>query len=376
MARAIVLSPDLSIRGGTNNVIHALASSAPKGIEILLLHFGAPSVAYEFPLGVAVRSLLGDSPVPDSRVGRSVGSAATIPALVRATKAWRADVVVSFLPRASVCNVLARRVARLSHRVVVCERNLTARHYGSSLVGRAFLPILGAAYRDADLVISNAHALAREVSRTYRVPANRCAVVHNPLNVEQIRIAAQESVRHEWFDDAVPVIGTVGRLIPQKNHQLLLDALERVNRHLECRLMILGEGAARRALESRAAALGLASRVAFLGWRENPHAWISRLQLFVLSSDYEGFPNALMEAMACGIPVISTDCRSGPAEILRDGRDGVLTPVGDVDALANAIMDLLQDEARRVRAAAAAGARSEDFAVEEVAARFWSVACQ
>jgi len=151
------------------------------------------------------------------------------------------------------------------------------------------------------------------------------------------------AVNHKWLvgDKAVPVILGIGRLEAQKDFATLLRAFAQVRSRQDCRLIILGEGSLRYELEALARKLGVAEHVDLPGFVNNPYAYLVRASVFVLSSTHEGMPNALIEALALGVPVVATNCRSGPAEILEGGRWGRLTPVGDASAMAQAIQEAL-----------------------------------
>jgi glycosyltransferase involved in cell wall biosynthesis len=149
---------------------------------------------------------------------------------------------------------------------------------------------------------------------------------------------AEEPLDHPWFAPGQPpVILGVGRLEPQKDFATLLRAFSTVHADRPCRLVILGEGGQRRELQALAAELGIAADLAMPGFVTNPYAYLRHASLFAFSSRWEGFGNALVEALAVGTPVVSTDCPDGPSEILEGGRFGPLVPVGDHAALADAM---------------------------------------
>jgi GalNAc-alpha-(1->4)-GalNAc-alpha-(1->3)-diNAcBac-PP-undecaprenol alpha-1,4-N-acetyl-D-galactosaminyltransferase len=160
-------------------------------------------------------------------------------------------------------------------------------------------------------------------------------------------------------------IVAMGRLSGQKGFDLLIDAFAQIApRHPDWSLRIVGEGPQRGNLEKQVKACDLEGRISLTGWEPQPAAALATAGLFVLSSRFEGFPNALLEAMACGLPVVSFDCETGPAEIIRDGVDGVLVPPEDVDRLAGTIDRLIGDESLRRRLGQAATHVIERFSVE------------
>jgi glycosyltransferase involved in cell wall biosynthesis len=199
-------------------------------------------------------------------------------------------------------------------------------------------------YREADGVIAVSHDLAADVASITGIPLRAIQVAHNPVVTPEIVTMARAALHHPWFGPgAPPVILGSGRLARVKNFALLIRACARVRRDLECRLMILGEGRERHALLQEASRLGISADVELPGFVDNPFAYVGRAGLFASASLAEGSPNALTEALALGIPVVSSDCRCGPREILQGGRYGTLVPVGDEGALAAAMLDTLRN---------------------------------
>ena len=197
-------------------------------------------------------------------------------------------------------------------------------------------------FPEAAHVVAVSRGVAENVSASVGVPAGKITPIYNPTFTPDIARRAAAPPGHPWFGDGgPPVILGAGRLAPQKDFPTLIEAFRRVSAARACRLIVLGEGRLRPQLEGQVRALGLEDRISLPGWAENPYAFMSRAALFVLSSRHEGFPGVLIEAMACGAPVVSTDAPWGPAEILENGRWGRLTPVGDVGAMAQAMIDSL-----------------------------------
>jgi glycosyltransferase involved in cell wall biosynthesis len=240
-------------------------------------------------------------------------------------------------------------LARLSKN----ERPLTALRIGTNVIqklkGRNPLrrwwarQRLAATYASADLVIGvsdGACQAMRELIGARETP--HIARIYNPIDLGAFRRMAAEPVAHPWFlDKTRPLVLSAGRLVRAKDFPTLLHAFRRVQERTNSRLVILGEGRQRAKLERMSRQLGLAEAVDLPGFSPNPFAYMARADLFVLSSLYEGFGNVLAEAMAVGTPCVATDCRSGPREILADGRYGHLVRPGNAEALADAILESL-----------------------------------
>lgn len=258
--------------------------------------------------------------------------------------------------------VLARRLAGSDARLMLTDHaNLTAMHAGLGRIhNMAMRASMAAAYPAADVVTAVSQGVAADVERLAGLSAGTVHAIPNP-------IPPPRSCRDvaAWPADGVRILA-VGSLKPQKNHALLLDAFARVAGRRPAQLAIVGEGALRPMLAARAEALGIAGRVAMPGFAANPACWYAGADLLVLASDYEGFANVLVEAMAHGVPVVSTDCPDGPAEVLGGGRYGRLVPPGDADALAAAILAALAERHDH----AALKARARDFAPAAIVGRY------
>ena len=193
------------------------------------------------------------------------------------------------------------------------------------------------------------------------VPNGKITTIYNPAVPPDLHARMAEPTRHPWLEDSgAPVILAAGRLDGVKDYSTMIKAFALIARRRPCRLLILGEGPMRERLENLVHELDLDDRVALPGWVANPYAFMSRASLFVLSSIHEGLSMVLVEAMACGCPCVSTDCPTGPGEILRDGETGALVPVGDEAALAEAMERALDQppDASILRR------RADDFSVE------------
>ena len=197
-------------------------------------------------------------------------------------------------------------------------------------------------YRWVDKLIAVSDGVRDDVLTITGLAPERVVVANNPVVVPEIMDKAQQPPPHQWLvNKEFPVIVAAGRFTRQKDFATLLDALAIVNQTRSCRLIILGEGKLRADLESQVERLGLQQQVAMPGFTDNPYAYMARSDLFVLSSRWEGSPNVLKEALSLGIPVVATDCPSGPRQILRDGKFGPLVAMGDAPALAQAVVQVL-----------------------------------
>jgi len=200
-------------------------------------------------------------------------------------------------------------------------------------------------YPKADKIICVSNGVAQELINKYHLPKSKIQVIYNPVVTEDMFKKAEEPLSHPWFQpEQPPVILGVGRLTAAKDFETLIKAFALVRKKTEARLMILGEGSERAKLEQLVKQLGLQNDVCMPGFVDNPYKYMKHSSVFVLSSRWEGLPTVLIEAIALGLPVVSTDCPSGPAEILEGGKWGRLVPVRNHEALANAILEALNDE--------------------------------
>jgi glycosyltransferase involved in cell wall biosynthesis len=220
----------------------------------------------------------------------------------------------------------------------------------------------------ADRVAAVSEAAARDLEALLRLPEGAAATLHNPI-WPMAASAADPADVHRWLGEPGPVLVAVGRLVAPKNHLNLLHALALMRRQRPVRLILLGDGPLREELTTAAAALGVEDAVDFAGFRADVADFLRHSDLFVLSSDREGLPLSLMEALSVGTPVVATDCRSGPRELLQDGRFGTLVPVRDPAALAVAALDAL----RRSHDPARLQARAREFEAEAIVRRYEAV---
>lgn len=287
-----------------------------------------------------------------------------IPRLIAYLRQTRPQVLLSALEDTNVVALLAATLARTPQRTVVTVHNhvsLESRH--SPQLKRRLAPyLIRLFYPLADCIIAVSEGVASDLIRL-GAPSAKTRTIYNPIVTQTLREQLQEHLRHPWFTaDQPPVILAIGRLHPQKNFPLLLQAFAEVRAVRPARLMILGEGPERERLQHLIDDLGLQEVVGLPGFVANPAAYLRQAACLALSSDWEGFGNVLVESMAAGTPVVATRCESGPSEILGEGRFGRLTPVGDSHALAQALLETLNETPDRERLQRRAG----DFTLERI----------
>lgn len=271
---------------------------------------------------------------------RPAHAALAVPALVRYWRRARPATLLAAKDRAGRTALRARAWAGVETRVVLRIGNTLSQ----SLVGRGWLrrrlrygPIRRW-YPRADAIVAVSRGVAEDVIATSGIAAERVHVLANPVVTPALHERARERPGHPWLGgQRAPVVLAVGRLTRQKDFPTLLRAFAHLSAQRDCRLIVLGEGEDRPALTRLAGELGIEADVDLPGFVANPYGHMAAADLFVLSSAWEGSPNALTEAMALGVPVVSTDCRSGPREVLDGGRLAPLVPVGDARALAAAM---------------------------------------
>jgi glycosyltransferase involved in cell wall biosynthesis len=260
--------------------------------------------------------------------------------LTRLLHAEKPDILFSTCSGANIPAVIAHRLSRRTGRLVLSERNVL--FHGKLSIKRIFVNLLKwVLYRWADQITAVSQGVKDDLITKLGISPERISVVYNPVVTEGIQRLAAEPVEHPWFQEGIPIILGAGRLIFQKDFPTLIRAFVRVRAERHVRLAILGEGPLKNDLLALVRSRGLESDVWFAGFDKNPFKYMAKCTMFVLASKDEGLPGVLIQAMACGAPVISTDCHAGPSEIIRPDVDGFLVPVGDVASMAEKIRFLL-----------------------------------
>lgn len=289
---------------------------------------------------------------------------ASTPSMVRYIRRRRPDGIIAAMPLANAIAGYARTLARVPLRLVLSEHNYLSLAFGDleRFPKDAMLaPLIRIGYRFADAIIAVSQGVAERLRQAGLVRPELVRVVYNPAYSPRIEILARQPAPHAWLEDpSIPVVVGSGRLEEQKDFPTLLEAFALLKAKRPARLIILGEGSQRPALEERARRLNVADDVALPGFVINPWAYMSRAAVFALSSIHEGLGNVLVEALALGTPVVSTDCPSGPAEILAHGRFGTLVQRRDARALAAAIGQAIDTPAQK----SALQSRAREFSID------------
>jgi glycosyltransferase involved in cell wall biosynthesis len=304
-------------------------------------------------------------------------------ALMRYLKAHRPDLFISMPVHVNIATMAAQWLARdVKTKFIISEQSTTSHKVyvqnPNQFGWRILPPLMRAFYPNAAGIVCNSQEVADDLIRNLgvKMPANRLAVIPPPVDMDIVAAWKDEPVTDPWLNKWLnnkehPVIVSIARLAVEKNLPLLIEAFARVREHVDCRLLILGEGPERGALEAMIEQKGLRQYVALPGHLRNPWAILQRSDLFVLTSLEEAFGRVIVEAMACGLPVIATDAiGGGPRMILEESRYGKLISSGDLDALTGAVRAVMEDP-KYAQDLREQGATRATFAAPKRVAKAW-----
>ena len=280
--------------------------------------------------------------------------------------------LLSAMDHANVIAILARWIAGVSTRIVVSVHSTLSVEVekAKSWRGKIMPWFINKTYPKADAIIAVSTGVAEDLNQETQLPLQAIKVIYNPVVTSELQQKKQEALNHPWFkENQPPVLLAVGRLSEQKDFTTLLNAFAIIRKKSECRLIILGEGEQRKQLEALVDHLQLNDDVQMPGFVKNPYAYMAQADVFILSSAWEGLVTVLIEALACGTPVVSTDCPSGSSEILEAGKYGRLVPVGDARALAEAVITTMEENVDPNRLIA----RANDFTQETSVTQYLAV---
>lgn len=291
------------------------------------------------------------------------------------------EILVSALPHINTLSLMAKSFFKINTKIVLTEHTTfsllssTARSFFRRFIAKFILPLLMRIfYPKAQAIICVSEGVKEDLSsvvgslRTMRV-------IYNPVVDENIYLLAKESLERDGqiFDKKVSIIIAVGRLVKAKDYPNLFKAFKIVKDNIEVHLVILGEGPEEKSLKKLSFDLGISSNISFLGFKKNPYKYMANSSVFVLSSSREGFGNVIVEAMACGVPVIATDCKSGPKEIIENNINGILVSQKDESALADAILKVLKDSDLAKKLSVQGRKRAEYFSIKKSATSYSDV---
>ncbi len=362
--------------GGAERVVSLLLQHLKDDFEI---HLGLYSNIIDYSIPPEIKILNLQQPLVQDKAIRFLKLPFISWKVYRYCKKNNINISVAFLYRPCYINALMKSIWGYKGKVIMCERtHQTTMQQSQSRIYRMFSKFMVRfSYKRADLVLANSYAMQTDLIENFKIKTP-VRVIYNPIDLNFIKTHKDEEPAFT-FDKNIFYFVNVGGFRTEKNHLLLLQAFF-ILKNLPCKLVIVGGGVMEEILKQKVADLGLNNKVSFCGFDNNPFKYVSRSDCFVLSSDVEGFPNVLIEALACGKSVISTDCHSGPRELLAPATDlhhrainnyeigeyGILTPVNDVAALATAMKKIYEDANLRKQFETKAAARAQQFDVDEI----------
>jgi N-acetylgalactosamine-N,N'-diacetylbacillosaminyl-diphospho-undecaprenol 4-alpha-N-acetylgalactosaminyltransferase len=362
--------------GGAERVVSLLLEHLQNDFETHLALY-TNIVDYKIPEAVKLLDL--QQPLQENKLLRFLKMPFQSWKVYRYCKKNKINISVAFLYRPCYINAMMKNFWGYKGKVIMCERtHQTTMQQSHSSIYRMFSKFMVMyAYRRADLLLANSYAMQTDLIENFKIKTP-VRVIYNPVDLQYIAAHATEEPAFQFDKDTFYFIN-VGGFRKEKNHLLLLQAFF-ILKNLPCKLLMVGTGVLEAELKQKTIDLGLADKVVFCGWDNNPFKYVKRAHCFVLSSDVEGFPNVLIEALTCSKAVISTDCHSGPRELLAPATDlhhravidyeigeyGILTPVNDIKALAAAMKKMYEDKSLRERFESKANARAQQFDVNEI----------
>ena len=365
--KILVTAPNLITGGAEKQLIYLIDGLVRMGFNIVLFLFELEGEYLEM-VPKEVKILSPASPKPR----KPLKGLWKLKEVVRVISEERPDVLYSRLWPTKVATAFAGFIS--GKRVVFSEDRTLSQFMEEGNPHRwSFnFHIRKTASQLASVVAPVSQGIADELIRIFKLSPDRVKLIYNGFDLEEMRKKSEEEVNHPWFNNRKePVVGALGRMVELKGFKYLLEAIRIVNdRGIPVRLLMIGKGEILKDLKTKAGRLDIKDRVEFLGFVENPFAYLARCDLFVLSSLYEGLPSTLIEAMALGVPVISTRCPTGPEEIIENERNGLLVPVADSGAIAESIIRVLQDKELSIRLKVEGRKRAEDFSLESMVSKF------
>ena len=327
-----------SLRGGgaERAMLNLAGGIKNEGFNIDIVLVSAEGIYKDIvPKGVSVIDL------------KASGVMASLPKLCHYLKENRPVSMLSTPVHANIAAILAQKITRVPTRIIIREAITPSQSafYSKKNISKVIFFLMRRLYRHADGIVAVSSGVADDLVSFIGLQPEKINIIYNPIVTREMLSQAEEPIEHRWLKNKRgPVIITAGRMNKQKDHTTLIKAFCLIQKTCDAKLIILGEGPERKNLVNLIENLGLNDVVDLPGFVENPFSYFKNSSVFVLSSLFEGLPNVLIQAMMLGVPVVSTDCPSGPREILKDGRFGILVPIQNEKAMADAILLALQDK--------------------------------
>lgn len=353
--------PSLEPGGAERNVVN-LINNIDRKKHILSLVLGKAE-------GDFIKEINRDIPIINLGASSSLG---LFFKLVKYFRKEKPDIFLSAFSRINIICIAAIIFSMAKTKIVATEHSIfsflpvIAKTAGRRFFSRFFLPhIAKFIYPRADAIVCVSEGITNDFIKNIGCK-EKVKTIYNPIINDKIYESAKESPVHSWFADSkIPVIVAAGRLVKCKDYPTLFRAFSLILQKQRVRLIILGRGPEEYKLKQLANKLGLSENIAFLGFQKNPFKYMKRASVFVLSSLQEGFGNVIVEAMACGAPIVATDCKSGPGEIIENGKNGILVPVGDEKSLASAALKILNSPNLAKQFSIEGRTRAEYFSVKK-----------
>jgi N-acetylgalactosamine-N,N'-diacetylbacillosaminyl-diphospho-undecaprenol 4-alpha-N-acetylgalactosaminyltransferase len=370
MKKVLILCASMQI-GGAERVISLLlkelSSEKKTKVHFMMMEDG---IEYDLPVGICPIIL---SKSKKSGLRKLLELPFVAWSLRQYIKSNSIDTVMSFLYRPNYINVLSK-IFGSKHKSIINIRSTTSRYNNEGMIGKVNLFLVRNLFNKADVIISNSHGVDMDLKFIMNITTNT-EVIYNPIDIGYINSKKNicEDIEFYFRKDKKYII-SVGRLIPLKRNIDLIKAFFELQKNdFSLELIFLGDGILKNDLINQCMELNIKEKVHFLGNVKNPFYYLNRSDLFVLNSEIEGFPNVLVEAMACGLPVISSDCKSGPSEILEDEKYGFLYTVGDIDELIQKMKYILYHDIDRMQIKKNNLQRIEDFSIDKILNKFKNI---
>jgi N-acetylgalactosamine-N,N'-diacetylbacillosaminyl-diphospho-undecaprenol 4-alpha-N-acetylgalactosaminyltransferase len=354
--------------GGAERVVSILLHELKEAYNITLFLMN-DTIFYNIPENIKIVYLENS----DSNEG-GIKKLLKLPVLAwRYNKLNRSEVSLSFMNRPNYINIFAKLMGMKS-KVVVSERISPSQEYKTDgIKDKISRLLIKSLYSKADKIVPNAIGIQKDLESNFGIESQKIVVVNNLIDLSKVNVLQNEPID---FRDHKFTFVAIGRMQSQKNHKLMIDAMKSI----DAKLYIIGDGELKSELQQQIVQNSLQNKVILLGRQSNPYSFLAQADCFVFSSNYEGFPNVLLEALACGLPVISTDCQSGPREILAPNSDyskqlvenielceyGILTPIENEKKLEEAMMLMINDENLRKSYKEKAKERANDFDTRKI----------